>query len=240
MICEKRNGVATEITYDECGNILTKGGKTYAYGETSTDLLTSYDGAAISYGTGINKAPNPVVYRRMNLSWTKGRQLAAVSSNGKTITFSYNPKGIRTSKTVNGAKHDYVLEGTKLIRDVHNGVDYVYDAEDQVCGMVYEGNAYYFYKNLQGDVIAITNAKGVEIARYSYDAWGVCTITGLTELGGKLQKRTCSGTGHISMTRIWVCTTCTTGTMIPRWDDSFRKTLQKTERTGMHTATETV
>jgi len=76
-----------------------------------------------------------------------------------------------------------VLEGTKLIRDVHNGVDYVYDAEDQVCGMVYEGNAYYFYKNLQGDVISITNAGGTEIARYSYDAWGVCTITGLTELG---------------------------------------------------------
>ena len=106
-----------------------------------------------------------------------------MSSSGKTITFSYDPKGIRNSKTVNGVKHDYVLEGTKLIRDVHNGVDYVYDAEDQVCGMVYEGNAYYFYKNLQGDVISITNAGGTEIARYSYDAWGVCTITGLTELG---------------------------------------------------------
>ncbi len=130
LICEKRNGVATDITYDECGNILTKGGKTYAYGETNVDLLTSYDGAEISYGTGINKGLNPIVYRGMNLTWTKGRQLAAVSSNGKTITFSYNPKGIRTSKTVNGAKHDYVLEGTKLIRDVHNGVDYVYDAED--------------------------------------------------------------------------------------------------------------
>ena len=177
LICEKRNGVATDITYDEYGNILSKGGKTYAYGETNVDLLTSYDGAAISYGTGVNKGINPIVYRGMNLSWTKGRQLASVSSSGKTVTFSYDPKGIRNSKTVNGVKHDYVLEGTKLIRDAHNGVDYLYDAEDQVCGMVYEGNAYYFYKNLQGDVIAITNAKGVEIARYSYDAWGVCTVT---------------------------------------------------------------
>ena len=55
--------------------------------------------------------------------------------------------------------------------------------------MVYEGNAYYFYKNLQGDVIAITNAKGAEIARYSYDAWGVCAVTELTELGGTVANK---------------------------------------------------
>ena len=92
LICEKRNGVVTDITYDEYGNILTKGGKTYAYGETNVDLLTSYDGTAISYGTGVNKSLNPIVYRGMNLTWTKGRQLASVSSNGKTVTFSYNPR----------------------------------------------------------------------------------------------------------------------------------------------------
>ena len=31
-------------------------------------------------------------------------------------------------------------------------------------------------KNLQGDVIAITNSKGNVVARYTYDAWGECTI----------------------------------------------------------------
>ena len=36
---------------------------------------------------------------------------------------------------------------------------------------------YYFQKNLQGDVIAITNANGEVVARYRYDAWGVPTIT---------------------------------------------------------------
>ena len=31
-------------------------------------------------------------------------------------------------------------------------------------------------KNLQGDVIAITDRSGLVVARYSYDAWGVCTV----------------------------------------------------------------
>lgn len=55
--------------------------------------------------------------------------------------------------------------------------------------MVYQNQAYYFCKNLQGDVIVITDAKGAVIARYSYDAWGVCTITGLTELGATVANK---------------------------------------------------
>ena len=48
----------------------------------------------------------------------------------------------------------------------------LYDGEDSVCGMEYDGAAYYFLKNLQGDVIALTDADGETLARYRYDAWG--------------------------------------------------------------------
>ena len=42
----------------------------------------------------------------------------------------------------------------------------------------FNGAAYYFLKNLQGDVIAITNSDGEVIARYTYDAWGkVLSVT---------------------------------------------------------------
>jgi len=43
--------------------------------------------------------------------------------------------------------------------------------------MIYNGTPHYFLKNLQGDIIAIANANGGIEARYSYDAWGVCTVT---------------------------------------------------------------
>jgi RHS repeat-associated protein len=55
----------------------------------------------------------------------------------------------------------------------------LYDNEDSVCGIVYNDEPYYFQKNLQGDVIAITDKDGEVVANYTYDAWGKLTsITG--------------------------------------------------------------
>ena len=76
-----------------------------------------------------------------------------------------------------------MLDGAKILRetwevgDVVNSIVPLYDNEDSVCGIEYNGTAYYFLKNLQGDIIAITDSSGEEVARYSYDAWGVPTIT---------------------------------------------------------------
>ena len=38
--------------------------------------------------------------------------------------------------------------------------------------MKYNGNVYYFQKNLQGDIIRILNTQGSIVATYTYDAWG--------------------------------------------------------------------
>jgi RHS repeat-associated protein len=102
--------------------------------------------------------------------------------------YTYNSNGIRTSKTINGVKHTYTLDGTKIITETWQelGEDNteqtrvltpLYDNEESVCGIMYDGALYYFLKNLQGDIIAITNQNGVTLARYAYDAWGACTIT---------------------------------------------------------------
>uniref|UniRef100_UPI004056F44A RHS repeat domain-containing protein n=1 Tax=Acetatifactor sp. TaxID=1872090 RepID=UPI004056F44A len=45
--------------------------------------------------------------------------------------------------------------------------------------MIYNDHPYYFRKNLQGDVIAITDWSGETVVRYTYDAWGKCTIVDL-------------------------------------------------------------
>ena len=75
--------------------------------------------------------------------------------------------------------HVYTLDGTKILHEDWGGNSLVplYDNEDAVCGITYNGTPYYFQKNLQGDIIAITNANGEVVARYRYDAWGVPTIT---------------------------------------------------------------
>ena len=71
-----------------------------------------------------------------------------------------------------------MLDGTKILRETwgENVLIPLYDNEESVCGIIYNDYAYYFLKNLQGDIIAITNNKGKVVASYTYDAWGVCTI----------------------------------------------------------------
>ena len=79
---------------------------------------------------------------------------------------------------MDGITHTYLLDGTKILRETwgENTLIPIYDNEDSVCGIIYNGVPYYFQKNLQGDVIAITNKNGDVISRYSYDAWGVPTV----------------------------------------------------------------
>ena len=170
LLTESVNGVAVNtMTYDNYGNILTKNGKTYTYGDTAwRDLLTSYDGQAITY----DAQGNPTSYLGHALTWEKGRQLKSFDSN----IYTYNANGIRTSKTIGGIRHDYTLDGAKILREAwgNNTLIPLYDNEDSVCGVTYNGTPYFFLKNLQGDVIAITDADGEVVARYSYDAWGVC------------------------------------------------------------------
>ena len=172
LLTETVNGVAVNtMTYDNYGNILTKNGKTYTYGDSKwKDLLTEYDGQSITYDDG----GNPINYLGHTLVWEKGRQLKSFDD----ITYTYNANGIRTSKTVNGVKHEYTLDGTNIVKETWDGNTLVplYDNTESVCGITYNGTSYYFLKNLQGDVIAITDATGTVVARYTYDAWGVCTI----------------------------------------------------------------
>ncbi len=174
LLTERVNGeLVNSMEYDNYGNILKKNDKTYTYGnETWQDLLTSYNGQTITY----DAQRTPTSYLGHTLTWEKGRQLKSFDGN----TYTYNKDGIRTSKTVNGVLHTYTLDGTNIVKETWgtNTLIPLYDLDGTVCGLNYNGKAYYFYKNLQGDVIAITDNTGATIARYTYDAWGkVLTVT---------------------------------------------------------------
>ena len=171
LLTETVNGtVVNTMTYDNYGNILTKNGIPYTYGDSAwKDKLTAYNGQTITY----DAQGNPLKYRGHTLTWEKGRQLKTFDGN----TYTYNANGIRTSKTVNTGKHEYILDGTKILRETwgNNTLVPLYDNEDSVCGILYNDEPFYFRKNLQGDIIAIVDDQADVVARYSYDAWGVPT-----------------------------------------------------------------
>jgi len=172
LLTETRDGVAVNtMTYDNYGNILSKNGVTYTYGDAAwKDKLTAVGTQSITY----DAQGNPTCYLGHALSWEKGRQLKSFDN----IQYTYNANGIRTSKTVNGVKHTYLLDGTKILRETwgEHTLLPLYDNEESVCGIVYNDVSYYFLKNLQGDIISITDADAQVVAKYRYDAWGVCTV----------------------------------------------------------------
>lgn len=173
LLTEKRGEtVVNSMEYDNYGNITSKNGVAYTYGDdTWKDLLTKVGDQTISY----DAQGNPTSYLGHTLTWEKGRQLKSFDSN----TYTYNANGIRTSKTVDGVKHSYTLDGTKILRETWDGNTLIpmYDNEDAVCGIIYNNEPFYFQKNLQGDVIGIVDKDAHVIVRYNYDAWGVPIVT---------------------------------------------------------------
>ena len=52
-------------------------------------------------------------------------------------------------------------------------------------GFIYNGEEYYYIKNVQNDIVAIADKNGTVVANYYYDAWGnVTRITGTAALNG--------------------------------------------------------
>jgi len=171
LLTETKNGeVINQMTYDNYGNIKSKNGINYVYNGVWKDRLSHVGGKEISY----DAQGNPTEYLGHFLHWEKGRQLKSFDNT----TYTYNANGIRTSKTVDKVRHDFHLDGGKILREVwlDNVLETVFDNEDTVCGIVYNGKPFYFMKNLQGDVIAITDKDGEVVAKYNYDAWGKCEV----------------------------------------------------------------
>lgn len=141
-------------------------------------MLTKVGDDTISY----DKQGNPISYLGNTLTWEKGRQLKSFGN----LSYTYNANGIRTSKTNGSVKHTYTLDGTKILRETYGNTTLVpmYDNEDSVCGIIYNNVPYYFRKNLQGDIIAIVDKNAIVVARYSYDAWGACTVVSASNVIG--------------------------------------------------------
>ena len=192
------NGTATKTvsyTYDGYGNITsrTEGGNeiAYTYGTDAdagwSKLLTSYNGQSIDY----DAIGNPISYRGATLSWGNGRELRGYVGGGNTITYTYDDTGLRTSKTVNGAKSEYLYVGGQLQGEVRDGhhIHYSYDSFGNLSVIKYytSDTAYYVYyvvTNAQGDVVSLHDANGAVKVAYEYDAWGnVVSMTDTTGIG---------------------------------------------------------
>ena len=195
---------ALDYIYDAYGNIIgfeeysadkeTSYGKIYLYEYENSqwkDQITSYDGVEFIYDSIGNPREYYNGYEFYNFSWQNGRELASADFGHSTVTYKYGADGLRIQKTVDGAVHDYYYSDGLLVREVITYssyieiLDFLYDESGLPYSFVqsfnYNGTTgstqFYYVKNLQGDVVAITDASGNIVAEYTYDAWGCVLYT---------------------------------------------------------------
>ena len=204
QLATEKNGSGTTFgyTYDTAGNIrsITKDGavtKSFGYTNPSwPDLLTSvtangttkdvlYEGQ--SQTSDLPASGNPITYyngKDYTFTWTKGRQLASATVDGKQVSYTYDMSGVRTSKTVNGTTYNYTTLSGKVMRQQwgNKSLEFVYDDGNQPFAMIYNDGStstlYYYVLNAQGHVIALLNANGTLAASYNYGAWGNYSVHG--------------------------------------------------------------
>jgi len=204
QLVSEKNGSGTTFgyAYDTAGNIrsITKDGtvtKSFGYTNPSwPDLLTSvtsggttkdilYEGQTQT--SDLPSSGNPVTYyngKDYTFTWTKGRQLASATVDGKQVSYTYDMSGVRTSKTVNGTTYNYMTLSGKVMRQQwgNKSLEFIYDDGNQPFAMIYNDGStstlYYYVLNAQGDVIALLNANGTLAASYNYGAWGNYSVHG--------------------------------------------------------------
>ena len=144
------------------------------------DQLTGYNGKG-TFAYDANG--NPLSYyngSQYTFTWKDGRRLATASALGGylSMSYSYNADGIRVSKNVNDVRHEYYLDGSRIIKETwaDQTLEFLYDENNSVYCIVYTGGdgagRYYLIKNLQGDVTRILNNNLETVAQYVYDPWG--------------------------------------------------------------------
>ena len=190
------------FSYDAGGNILSRVEYAYttgalgeplntlAYGYDDTlgwkDLLTSYGSQARSYDTIGNLTSDGT----WTYTWQGGRQLASMAKDGTSVSFAYDEKGLRLSKTVNDVVTRYTYSQGELIH-VLDGSDRMTirrDPNGQPMTIGFNGSEHFYLYNAQGDVVAIANYSGEVVVEYTYDAWGnplSCTGSLADTLGKK-------------------------------------------------------
>ena len=177
------DGTTWTYSYDLGGNILQK--QRFAYKDTTTpletvtyeygdanwrDKLTAVNGSTIRY----DAIGNPLSDGTWTYTWQNGRQLQKMQKAGVTVEFVYNADGLRVQKTVNGVATKYTLHGKNIVH-MTSGTDelhFFYDAQNKPAVVIFNGIAYAYLYDLQGDVIGLVDNNGTQMVSYTYDAWG--------------------------------------------------------------------
>ena len=138
------------------------------------DLLTSRN---TLYTCTYDGKGNPTIYHGGEMTWADGRLLTSyygVDSSGMS-TYTYNSSGIRTSKTENGITHEYILDGSTILCEKRSDgrvLYFHYDDKGNIFSVDYNGNTYYYVRNILGEILGLIDTNGLYVVKYTYTPYG--------------------------------------------------------------------
>lgn len=158
--------------YDTRGNLLsiTDNDKITVFSyDSNHNLLTAINDENITY----NENGNIVSKGNTEYEWTHGNLLKKVTGQDFSASYTYDSNGDRVSKYTNGVTTKFDIFNGKILEqhDKNNILHFQYSDETLV-GFILNHVQYYYVTNLNGDIVAITDANGNLVAKYTYDIWG--------------------------------------------------------------------
>ncbi len=163
--------------YDKNGNITKYNGTVFGYDSVIKDKLISVGGTAINY---VNAASlNPASWGSKRFVY-EGRRLVSyyIYRSRFKHKYEYDEQCHRIRKTYKDTVTNYTYSGDKLvIEDGPKGkIFFLYDENGGLYGFVKDEKKYFYIKDITGTIYGIVNEVGELVGKYSYSAYGKCTI----------------------------------------------------------------
>jgi len=182
-----------QYTYDDNSNITTitdaSGITTYEYDELNRlASIQRPNEENISYlydarGNRSTQIGNAVIdTAAATNTYNALNQLTSAAYAEQTTSYSYDPTGMRLTKTNSGVSTRYTYDnGGRIIlkEDGAQSTTYIWGGNRLLAKKLAGGAQYYYLYNGHGDVVQITDSAGNIVNSYEYDEWG--NITSQTE-----------------------------------------------------------
>ena len=183
IVGEKVTGIISysrTYAYDSEGNIsrVTQDGEEESYEYSQGRLTRVKVNGTIKKQYSYDEYGNPVDYAGEAMEWERGTQLKSYLGQ----SYSYDAQGRLYGKSGGGRTWINYYDGDKLIAhkiDCNKWliIRYFYDTEGIAGFKIGTSDKYTYAKDGQGNVVGLMS-EGQIIAKYVYDAWGNCTVTG--------------------------------------------------------------
>ena len=175
----------TSYTYDDNGNMITSGNSTYKY--DNLNRLISINGDSIFYS--FTTPGNPRLFKDTEYKF-EGRRLVGISEDlgvdeQQTVDYTYNSNGLIIKKILGYWYADdrdseeyttkYYYDGEKLITEIgpRNRLDYLYDENGILYGLIKDSSRKYFYiRDFMSNILGLVDDSGNIVVKYKYDAYG--------------------------------------------------------------------